>query len=46
MHKRYDITVKMNDGSTRNFSDESGAQIALKSGDKVRIAANGSLKPL
>ena len=46
MHKRYDITVKMNDGSTRNFSDESGAQIALKSGDKVRIAQNGTLKPL
>jgi outer membrane lipoprotein SlyB len=46
MHKRYDITVKMNDGSTRNFSDESGAQIALKSGDKVRIGQDGSLKPI
>lgn len=44
MHKRYDITVRMNDGSTRNFSDESGQQIALKSGDKVRVAQNGSLK--
>jgi len=46
MHKRYDITVKMHDGTTRNFSDESGAQIALKSGDKVRIAQDGSLKPI
>jgi len=46
MHKRYDITVKMNDGSTRKFSDESGAQIALKSGDKVKVAQNGTLKPL
>jgi outer membrane lipoprotein SlyB len=45
-HKRYDITVKMNDGSTRKFSDESGAQIALKSGDKVRVNQDGSLKPI
>jgi len=43
-HKRYDITVKMNDGTTRNFSDESGQQLALKTGDKVRIAQDGSLK--
>ena len=46
MHKRYDITVKMYDGTTRNFSDESGAQLALKSGDKVRVAQDGSLKPI
>jgi len=46
MHKRYDITVKMSDGTTRNFSDESGAQIALKSGDKVRVAQDGSLKAM
>jgi outer membrane lipoprotein SlyB len=46
MHKRYDITVRMNDGSTRNFSDESGAQVTLKSGDKVKVAQNGTLKPL
>ena len=45
-HKRYDITVKMNDGTTRNFSDESGAQLALKSGDKVRFMQDGSLKPI
>jgi len=45
-HKRYDITVRMNDGSTRQFSDESGTPIALKSGDKIRIAQDGSLKPL
>ena len=46
MHKRYDITVKMNDGTTRNFSDESGAQVTLKSGDKVRVSQDGSLKPI
>lgn len=46
MHKRYDITVRMNDGSTRNFSDESGTPVTLKSGDKIRIAQDGSLKPL
>jgi outer membrane lipoprotein SlyB len=46
MHKRYDITVKMNDGTTRNFSDESGAQIALRSGDKIRVGHDGSLKPI
>jgi outer membrane lipoprotein SlyB len=45
-HTRYDITVHMTDGSTRKFSDESGAQIALKSGDKVRVGQDGSLKPI
>jgi outer membrane lipoprotein SlyB len=45
-HKRYDITVHMTDGSTRKFSDESGAQIALKSGDKVRVGQDGTLKPI
>lgn len=45
-HVRYDITVHMTDGSTRKFSDESGAQIALKSGDKVRVGQDGSLKPI
>lgn len=46
MHKRYDITVRMNDGSIRNVSDESGTPINVKNGDKVRIAQNGTLKPL
>ena len=45
-HTRYDITVHMTDGSTRKFSDESGAQIALKSGDKVRVGQDGTLKPI
>ena len=45
-HVRYDITVHMTDGSTRKFSDESGAQIALKSGDKVRVGQDGTLKPI
>lgn len=46
MHKRYDITVKMNDGSLRNLSDESGTPVTLKSGDKVKVAQDGTVKPL
>jgi outer membrane lipoprotein SlyB len=46
MHKRYDITVKMNDGTMRSFSDESGAQVTLKSGDKVRVGQDGALKAI
>lgn len=45
-HKRYDITVRMNDGSIRQLSDESGAPVTVKSGDKVRVAQNGVIKPL
>jgi len=45
-HKRYDVTIRMSDGSIKNWSDESGTQIALKSGDKVRVGQDGSLKPL
>ena len=46
MHKRYDITVKMNDGSIRNLSDESGNPVSVKSGDKVRIAQDGTVKKI
>jgi outer membrane lipoprotein SlyB len=46
MHKRYDITVRMNDGSTRALSDESGTPISLKSGDKVRVSKEGVIKPI
>ena len=46
MHKRYDITVRMNDGSTRAFSDESGTPLALKSGDKVRVSKDGLIRPI
>lgn len=46
MHKRYDITVKMNDGSIRNLSDESGNPVSVKSGDKVRVAQDGSIKKI
>jgi outer membrane lipoprotein SlyB len=46
MHKRYDITVKMNDGSIRSLSDESGTPVTLKSGDKVKVAQDGTVKPL
>jgi len=45
-HKRYDITVRMNDGSVRSLSDESGTPIALKSGDKVRVSKEGMVRPI
>jgi outer membrane lipoprotein SlyB len=46
VHKRYDITVRMNDGSTRALSDESGTPISVKSGDKVRVSREGMIKPI
>ena len=45
-HKKYEITVRMNDGSTRSLADESGTPIAFKSGDKVRVSQDGTLKPI
>lgn len=37
-HKRYDIMVRMNDGSVRNLSDETGKPIGFRDGDKVRVS--------
>jgi len=45
-HKRYDITVRMNDGSTRALSDESGSPVTLKAGDKVHVSKEGTIKPI
>ena len=45
-HKRYDITVRMEDGSTRQLSDESGTPIALKAGEKVHVSKEGVIKPI
>jgi len=45
-HKRYDITVRMNDGTTRALSDETGTPPAFKSGDKVRVSQDGAIKPI
>jgi outer membrane lipoprotein SlyB len=45
-HKRYDITVRMNDGTTRALSDESGTPVTLKSGDKVRVSKEGAITPI
>jgi len=45
-HKKYEITVRMNDGSTRALSDESGNPLAWKSGDKVRVGADGVIRPI
>ena len=36
----------MNDGSVRSLSDESGTPIALKSGDKVRVSKEGTIKAI
>jgi outer membrane lipoprotein SlyB len=46
MHKRYDITVRMNDGSTRALSDESGTPLPFKAGDKVHVSNEGAIKPI
>lgn len=45
-HKKYEITVRMNDGSIRNLSDESGTPVTLKSGDKVRVGQDGVARPI
>jgi outer membrane lipoprotein SlyB len=45
-HKRYDITVRMNDGSTKALSDETGNALPWKSGDKVRVGNDGVIKPI
>ena len=45
-HKRYDITVRMNDGTTRALSDETGTPPALKSGDKVRVSQDGTIRTI
>lgn len=45
-HKRYDITVRMNDGTTRALSDESGTPLSIKTGDKVRVSQDGTVKPI
>jgi outer membrane lipoprotein SlyB len=45
-HKRYDITVRMEDGSTRALSDESGSPLALKQGDKVHVSKEGAIRPI
>src|SRR5580765_1967193 len=45
-HKKYEITVRMNDGSVRSLSDESGTPIALRSGDKVHVSKEGVIRPI
>jgi len=45
-HKRYDIMVRMNDGTTRALSDESGTAPSVRSGDKVRVSQDGTVKPI
>ena len=45
-HKRYDIIVRMEDGSTRALSDETGTPIAFKAGDKVHVSKDGVIKPI
>lgn len=45
-HKKYEITVRMNDGSTKALTDESGDQVSWKSGDKVRVGSDGVIRPI
>jgi outer membrane lipoprotein SlyB len=45
-HKKYEISVRMNDGSTKAITDESGNPVSWKSGDKVRVGADGAIRPI
>jgi len=45
-HKKYEITVRMNDGSTKAITDETSEQISWKSGDKVRVGTDGVIRPI
>jgi outer membrane lipoprotein SlyB len=45
-HKKYEITVRMNDGTTKAITDESGDQVSWKSGDKVRVGTDGVIRPI
>ena len=45
-HKKYEITVRMNDGSTKAITDESSEQVSWKSGDKVRVGTDGVIRPI
>lgn len=44
MYKRYDIVVRMSDGSMRNLSSETPP--LARAGDKVQVLADGTVKPL
>jgi outer membrane lipoprotein SlyB len=45
-HKKYEISVRMNDGSTKAITDESGNEVTWKSGDKVRVGSDGVIRPI
>jgi outer membrane lipoprotein SlyB len=45
-HKKYEISVRMNDGTVKSITDESGNPVAWRSGDKVRVGTDGVIRPL
>jgi len=45
-HPKYEISVRMNDGTVKSITDESGNPVAWKSGDKVRVGTDGVIRPL
>jgi outer membrane lipoprotein SlyB len=45
-HKKYEISVRMEDGTTRSVTDESGNEVTWRSGDKVRVGADGVIRPI
>jgi outer membrane lipoprotein SlyB len=45
-HKKYEISVRMNDGTTKAITDESGNEMTWKSGDKVRVGTDGVIRPI
>jgi outer membrane lipoprotein SlyB len=45
-HKKYEISVRMNDGSTKAITDETGNPVSWKNGDKVRLGSDGVIRPI
>jgi outer membrane lipoprotein SlyB len=45
-HPKYEISVRMNDGTVKSITDESGNPVTWKSGDKVRVGADGVIRPI
>ena len=45
-HTKYEISVRMNDGTVKSITDESGNPVSWKSGDKVRVGADGVIRPI
>jgi outer membrane lipoprotein SlyB len=45
-HKKYEISVRMNDGTVKSITEESGSAVSWKSGDRVRVGTDGVIRPI